>query len=369
MSESIMKHPLHSICPYFAMFPESFVTKQLLAYTSVGDWVFDPFSGRGTTVFESLLNGRQAAGTDINPVAACVAGAKAEPPQLDAVYRRLDELIEQCAEYQVDIDSQSEFFRACFHSETLRQLLCLRGCLDWQGNVVDRFIAAVALGCLHGESHKSPNCFSNRMPRTISTKPDYSVRWWAARALDPPQRDVFSILSTVAAFRLSRPVPELRGTVMLADARHAAATFPSLEGNVSLVVTSPPYLDTTDFREDQWLRLWFLGGPERPEAIQSSDDRYTNIARYWTFLTEAWAGCAALFRSGTVIVVRLGGTRVTKDILTEGLFQSLETGLGNYRVSALQDATTSEIRNRQTNAFRPGTTTKRFEHDFVFELT
>ena len=23
----------------------------------------------------------------------------------------------------------------------------------------------------------------------------------------------------------------------------------------------PPYLDVTHFEEDQWLRLWFLGGP------------------------------------------------------------------------------------------------------------
>ena len=42
-----MRHPLHSICPYFAMFPEDFVTTQLYAYTRRGDTVFDPFSGAG----------------------------------------------------------------------------------------------------------------------------------------------------------------------------------------------------------------------------------------------------------------------------------------------------------------------------------
>ena len=48
-----MRHPLHSICPYFAMFPESFVTKQLLAYTERGDIVFDPFSG--FSIFDSTF--------------------------------------------------------------------------------------------------------------------------------------------------------------------------------------------------------------------------------------------------------------------------------------------------------------------------
>ncbi|MDA8120863.1 MAG: DNA methyltransferase, partial [Gammaproteobacteria bacterium] len=82
---------MHSICPYFAMFPEDFVAKQLLAYTQRGDIVFDPFCGRGTTVFESLLNGRRASGVDINPVAACIAGAKADAPKLGSVQTRLAE--------------------------------------------------------------------------------------------------------------------------------------------------------------------------------------------------------------------------------------------------------------------------------------
>jgi len=41
------------------MFPEVFVQKHL-AWSRPNDLIFDPFSGRGTTVFESLLNGRRA---------------------------------------------------------------------------------------------------------------------------------------------------------------------------------------------------------------------------------------------------------------------------------------------------------------------
>ena len=86
------RHPFHAICPYFAMIPEQFVEQQLLSFTSPGDLVFDPFCGRGTTVFESLLRGRQAAGIDINPVAACIASAKANAPKLEKLLRRIDDL-------------------------------------------------------------------------------------------------------------------------------------------------------------------------------------------------------------------------------------------------------------------------------------
>ena len=363
-----MRHPLHSICPYFAMFPEDFVAKQLFAYTKRGDYVFDPFCGRGTTVFESLLNGRPAAGTDVNPVAACVAGAKADPPSLNRALARLDELEEKFVRVQsVDLP-RSEFFRACFHRRTLREIAFLRSELNWRRSKTDRFLAAVGLGCLHGESHKTPNCLSNRMPRTISTKPDYSVRWWKERGLVAPERATFEVLRGMLRFRFSQAPAELRGVVRLRDARTASEGFASLKERVALIVTSPPYLDTTDYCEDQWLRLWFLGGEERPLVAKNEDDRYTSAELYWEFLAESWEGCADMVRGNTVIVVRIGGTALEKGELFVGVRDSLKAGLDGYSVRALHSGLTTEIKNRQTNVFRPGTRHRRVEHDFAFRV-
>ncbi|HUG23197.1 hypothetical protein, partial [Piscinibacter sp.] len=218
-------------------------------------------------------------------------------------------------------------------------------------------------------SHKTPNCLSNRMPRTISTKPDYSVRWWSERGLKAPKRETFKILRGMAKFRLEAELPALNGQVKLKDARHASKAFPSLEGKVSLVVTSPPYLDTTDYNEDQWLRLWFLGGSDAPHGGVNRDDRHTNLDDYWAFLKETWAGMNSLLKRGTHVVVRIGGTRIPKDDLMDGLLSSLRDGLAELRVRPLTAGATTEIKNRQTNVFRPGTTSKRFEHDFTFKLT
>ena len=350
------------------MFPEDFVALQIYAYTRRGDTVFDPFSGRGTTVFESLLHGRPAAGVDINPVAACISGAKANAPVLASVDRRLRHLEVMQREAQPFATPAGGFFSACFHPQTLQQLLFLRAQLDSEYSRVDRFISAVLLGCLHGESHKSRNCLSNRMPRTISTKPDYSVRWWKEKGYTAPERDVFAVVRRMAGYRLRHPRAPLRGVVRRRDARGAADAFPSLRGSVSLMVTSPPYLDTTHYAEDQWLRLWFLGGPERPTSRTDGDDRHTNLEAYWQFLTEAWAGCAGLLREDAVIVVRIGGTRIAKEDLLTGLRRSLVTGLVGFDVRTLHAGSTTAIRNRQTNVFRPGTTRQRYEHDFAFGL-
>ena len=86
-----MRHRFHSICPYFAMFPETFVEKHLAASPHEGV-VFDPFCGRGTTVFQALLQGRDAAGSDLNPVAVCISGAKCDPPERSEARSRLEEM-------------------------------------------------------------------------------------------------------------------------------------------------------------------------------------------------------------------------------------------------------------------------------------
>lgn len=362
------RHPFHSICPYFAMFPEQFVEQQLLSYTSPGDLVFDPFCGRGTTVFESLLKGRRAAGSDVNSVAACIASAKATAPEFSELVARIDALEELHKTSKPDYTSPSPFFEVCFERETLAEILFVREALDWKRSQVDGFLAAVMLGILHGESHKSELCLSNRMPRTISTKPDYSVRWWAERKLEPPRRRVFDTLRKAVAFRYRMPPASARGVVRQADARTASFTFSEFMGQVKLVVTSPPYLDTTDYAEDQWLRLWFLGGESRPQLRKNRDDRHTQAAVYWQFLREAWAGLDLLMADNSTIVIRIGGAKLSKEQLFWGVTDSLEAALCNFEITPLHDGLTSSIRPRETSAFRPAPPRQNVEHDFVFRL-
>lgn len=361
------RHRFHSICPYFAMFPEAFVRRNVLAWSKPDDVVLDPFSGRGTTIFESLLNGRKGIGCDTNPVAVCLSKAKADAPTLKDIDDRLDLLEKAVKCFTARAPEQTdEFFTLCFHQETLRQLLFLRKDLDWRGDKTDCFIGALALGCLHGESHRTDLCFSNRMPRTISTKPAYSVRWWQSNGCVPPLRDVFSILRLAAAYRYASPVPRLRGKAVEGDVRRASALLRSYREKVKLVVTSPPYLDITDYHEDQWLRLWLLGGAAKPITGQGKDDRHRRVEGYWQFLHEAWKGVMPLLRESAQIIVRIGGTRLTQEELGAGLLASLnETG----REFKVMESHQTDIKNGQRRIFQNDAPNKRaVEHDFRFKL-
>ena len=357
------------MCPYFAMFPSPFARDQILKHTNPGDAVLDPFSGRGTTLLESLLLGRRAVALDINPVAACVTAAKANVPVLTEVHGRISDLSEQCrtadlSSLDEEGDALPEFFARAFHKSTLRELLFLRRELNWRGDPLDCYVAALVIGSLHGEMDRSPSYFSNQMPRTISPKPAYSIRFWERRRLQAKRKYVFDLLSQRAVFRMRDGRPEGSATTAMADARLAARVLPAYVGKVSTVITSPPYLDVTSFEEDQWLRLWFLGGAPRPTyAKVSKDDRHTSPRRYWRFVADVWRGVAPLLEDSATIVCRIGGNSLTVDTIATNVVATVRAALPTW--SLYGEPAVSRIKRRQTDSFRPGSAGCKFEVDLV----
>jgi hypothetical protein len=360
---------LHAICPYFAMFPEKFVRDQVEEYSKPRDWIFDPFCGRGTTVLESLLLGRNAAGVDINPVAFCVSQAKAERPSLENILTHIEKLEMRYnrSSWEKERQQLPMFFKRAFYSTTLCELLFLKANLNWRNDRADRFIAALILGSLHGEMDKSSSYFSNQMPRTICLKPDYSLRYWRERKLFPKKREVFVMLREKARYRLKDFPVCSDGKVALADARNSSKEFNNLINRVSLVVTSPPYLNVTNYEEDQWLRLWFLGGETRPTYGKiSRDDRHHAAVRYWQFLKETWQGLAPLLKKGAKIVVRLGAIGMGEDELAEQLKLSIVEIFPQARL--ITKPQRSEIVRRQAQSFMPSSKGCLFEVDSVFAI-
>src|SRR2546425_6428487 len=147
-----MRHRFHSICPYFAMFPESFAERWIQRVTEPGDVILDPFCGRGTTPFQALLMRRRAVACDLNPVAFCVTRAKTNAPNSSNVLRRLTGLEREfkIKDWTIEIDELPEFFSVAFSRITLMQLLYLRKRLHWRTSETDCMISALILGKLHG---------------------------------------------------------------------------------------------------------------------------------------------------------------------------------------------------------------------------
>jgi hypothetical protein len=314
-----MRHRFHALCSYFAMFPEIFAAQWIERLTKVGDTVLDPFCGRGTLPFQALLMGRRSIGCDTNPVAYCVTQAKTNSPPLSRVLSRLDELEGSYRKTDEPAGDLPKFFRHAFHPTTLKQLLFLRRKLDYRKSAPDCMITALVLGSLHGESDRSSRFLSNQMPHTISTKPDYSIRFWKERKLTAPRRDTFELLRKQARFRYETGRPRDKALVLHMDMRDLPRKAGQFRQPIRCVVTSPPYFDVTDYAEDQWLRMWFLGGEPRPMSAYSRDDRHGSIDQYWALLTDMWRTLGVVLAENSHIVIRLGARRIGPERLVSGL--------------------------------------------------
>lgn len=348
------------------MFPESFVEHWIGRLSKPGDLVVDPFCGRGTTPFQGLLMNRRVDANDISPVAYCITKAKTNAPSLATLRGRITTLERTWREREPTDGAAElpEFYSYAFATQTLAQLLFLRAALRWQTSSVDCMVAALVLGSLHGESERSPSYLSAQMPRTIATKPGYSVRWWQAKGYRAPERDVFALLRTKADFRYASGVPAGIATVRLGDMRDLPRTSLADEPAL-LAVTSPPYLDTTDFEEDQWLRGWFLGGSEVPKKSGTTDHRHRSDDRYWQLIADAWRTLGQIVDDRGHVVIRIGARSHSPERLRDAVVGASE--LSGRRVRLVSHETTSLIR-RQTDSFRPGSAGVRHELDCHFRF-
>jgi hypothetical protein len=363
-----MRHRFHAICPYFAMFPDSFADAWIERLTRRGDVVLDLFSGRGTTATCALLSGRKAIASDVNDVAYCLTKAKTNAPKRQTALRKLKALRSEYSSASVRGKAAKlpEFFRYAFHPATLNQILYLRSALDWRAQKTDTMIAALALGALHGEADKSRSYFSNQMPRTISTKPAYSVRFWKERGLVAQKRDVFDLLEAAIRYRYESDRPQGEAMVLNQDMRKLPFFKDSFPGPVRCVITSPPYFDVTNFEEDQWLRLWFLGGPPHPTTNRlSRDDRHGFAANYWRFIADMWRTLGVVLARSAHVVVRLGSSRLSIEVLEK---QLVATSQFSGRKVELVETDCSTIKKRQTDAFRPGSVGCKVEIDCHFHV-
>lgn len=321
------KHALNAICPYYTMFPLEYPMRILRKHQKAAPVVFDPFCGRGTTIYAARYLGLRAWGVDTSPIAVAIAKAKLASTTVADVL----ELAMALRAREPKHVPQTAFFRKAYHARTLRQLCAVREGLLALKRESDASIVlrAAMLGCLHGPRSRhleTAGYFSNQMPRTFSTKPDYSVRYWKQKGLSAPRVDILNVLKRKLARiqDLQNKAKSVEGHVMCADAR----TVPlrrKMHKRTSLVVTSPPYYGMRTYVEDQWLRMWFLGGADTVEyghALQIShggqETFIQELATVWGNITASEADRVDLYiRFGAVPSAKSDPQRIIKASLGE----------------------------------------------------
>ncbi|PRR73697.1 DNA methyltransferase [Neomoorella humiferrea] len=311
-----------SFGPYYAMFPVDFVLRIVHSYTAPGDGVLDPFAGRGTSVSVAMALGRWGFGVEINPVGWLYGRVKIAPADVEAVIRRLEEVGMKAGEYEEQAEALPEFYHWCFSAPVRRFLLAARDLLIWREDPVDCTLMAFILLYLHG---KRGQALSNQMRQQKSMAPDYSIRWWKERGMQPPQFEPVEFLAKRIRWRYAWGTLKGYGTgeIQLGDARDVLpAHTPPPGRRYRLLLTSPPYYGLTCYYYDHWLRYWLLGGPQFPREVSeqwAKESRYNNQKKYRELLQTVFAAAAELLAPDAVIYVRTDAREFTLQVTEEVL--------------------------------------------------
>ena len=309
-------HALHEVS-YRACFkpqlPQFFIDR----LTGPGDGVYDPFMGRGTTPLQAALQARRPLGNDINPLGLLLARPRLAPPSLAEIEARL-------ARIPWDAPAEADpALLAFYHGDTLRELAALRRFLldeappEREPDPVDDWIRMVALNRLSGHS---PGFFSvYSLPPNQAVSVESQKRINARRGQEPPYRCVRSLILRKSRALLADGAPPAHPPALLGSGPAAQATFIP-DGSASLVVTSPPFLDTVQYAADNWLRCWFAGIDANAIAIS----QHRSLEDWTRMVRGCFADLARILIPGGHVAFEVGEVRKGEVLLERLVWQALE---------------------------------------------
>jgi hypothetical protein len=307
-------HSLHELS-YRACFkaelPEFFITR----LTRPGDTVYDPFAGRGTTALQAALMSRRPVSNDINPLALLLTRPRLTPPGLLAVAEALLEIDWRAG--RVDRPDLLAFYGP----STLQQICALRAWLQTYAAgehppPVTDWIRAVSLHLLSGHS---PGFFSVRsMPPNQAVSVATQLKLNAKHGLTPPDHNIRAMIMKKTSTLLRDGTPPAHPPALLLTGP-AQATPEIPTASVDLVVTSPPFLDTVHYAQDQWLRLWFadIDADALTIPLQRTTSAWQSMVRA-TFLE-----LARICRPGAHVAFEVGEVRGGSVLLERLVWEAL----------------------------------------------
>ena len=248
---------LHEIA-YRACFKSELPRFFIELLSDEGDVVYDPFLGRGTTVIEAGLLARNPIGNDINPLSKILSMPRLFIPSLKEVEERL---VVISINYNIKPDIDLSMF---YHLKTEKEIYSLREyLLNKKLDNIDEWIRMVATNRLTGHSKGFFSVYTLPPNQAVSSKRQIIIN--KKRNQTPEYRDIKKLIFKKTQ-NLLRNVNEsqrnnlkkinINSAFFNEDAR---STKNIRDVSVQLTVTSPPFLDTVQYSQDNWLRCWFNG--------------------------------------------------------------------------------------------------------------
>ncbi len=245
--EDTQQH-LHALHPYPARFVPQIPRKAILNWSSPNDVVLDPFCGCGTTLLESILLGRPAIGVDNNAVATLVSRAKTthySSKDLSVLAKFVEELDDSIDNIKSVLPLPNyKNIDYWFDDEALNDLGRLKIVIEQLPENPRLLALAVFSSIIVRISNQDSDTRYSRIEKTY--KLGASIKLFKTRLID-------------AIGRLGEIIelPKANATLHCKDSRDLGFIT---DKSVTLIVTSPPYINAYDYHKYHRHRLHWIDG-------------------------------------------------------------------------------------------------------------
>ncbi|EDY36266.1 DNA methylase domain protein [Aciduliprofundum boonei T469] len=306
-------HKYHSLCSYQSKLKPAIAHFLVKIFTKKDDIILDPFGGVGTIPLEAKLLNRSSYMVDLSPTAYIVAKAKLEYVTLKDIKDSFNELIEYITknkdsnEVLLDIEKYSNFgfnkkLKDYYHIETFKEIIAARNWLKLKTDgkidnisTPDAFVIAALLHILHGNRPYSLSRRSHPITPLAPTGPfEYrpiKERLWKkinnSYDAEVSTKNVLSKIIYGDAFKISYLINR----------------------KIDVIITSPPFIHSTRFHTNNWIRNWFCGwepsdfAKEKKKFVEVLQEKNLNI---YTQLLKEWA---KVLKPNGLIIMHLGSTK------------------------------------------------------------
>ncbi len=312
---------LHEIS-YRACFKPQLPRLFIERLTAQGDIIYDPFMGRGTTLLEGALLSRNVVGCDINPLSKFLLLPRFNPPLLEDVEKRLNKI-----NFKWDEKIPNELL-VFYHPETLQQICALRNYFlrgKKKTDIIDSWIRMVATNRLTGHSKGFFSVYT--LPPNQALTVERQIKINRQRNQKPDKRNVPELILRKTKSLLSKLKSTEKeclneyGKKALLLTQSCDKTPKINSNSISLVVTSPPFLDTVDYAADNWLRCWFNDIDEKEIPIWN----FKQVERWKEKMTAVFKEIKRVLKPGGYVAFEVGEVKNGKIKLEEQVIPAAET--------------------------------------------
>lgn len=384
----------HGYHRYPAKFIPQLARRCILENSNEGELIVDPFCGCGTTIVESLINGRRGIGTDINPVAILISKAKItpiEPNKLNQEKERLFDLIDN-KKRLVD-KTFNERIVYWFPDKTIRLelLSILSNIKSLKDEVLVNFF-------LCGFSQILKNCSiwlakSNKPTRDLNKRQQEPIKVFK-------QKINGMVRGNLELYNLAHDKLIKDNKVVLSDARN----IPAKANSAKMIVTSPPYVTSYEYADlHQLTALWlehtnslsdfrkgFIGSIHKEDidynGIKSELSKSTieNLSKkskkealgtknYFLEMQQCFEEMHRILEPGGKACIVIGNTKIKGvDILNAEIFVEIMNNMGFRTNKIIKRAVPSKIlpqtRDSKTGRFAKTENADRLAYNYEFVL-